>query len=59
GYDYGRYTAALTWYCYITGNAPDTVTWVPAAYPVVSEKLTEIRTSVADAICSPYGVTTE
>ena len=59
GYDYGRYTAALTWYCYITGNAPDTVTWVPAAYPAVSEKLTEIRTSVADAISSPYSVTTE
>lgn len=27
--DYGRYLAALVWFCFFTGKSPDTVTFVP------------------------------
>ena len=52
----GRYTAALTWYCYITGADPREVTYIPD-----NEYATDIetyRSAIADsaynAIRNPY-----
>ncbi|MBR2013313.1 MAG: DUF4886 domain-containing protein [Clostridia bacterium] len=52
----GRYTAALTWYCYITGADPREVTYTPD-----NEYVTDIETyrnaiadSVYNAIRNPY-----
>ncbi|MGI6280394.1 MAG: DUF4886 domain-containing protein, partial [Acutalibacteraceae bacterium] len=35
-YDYGRYTASLTWFHYLTGISPDMVNWVPPEYPYIA-----------------------
>ena len=47
----GRYTAALAWYCFLTGNAADTVTWMPQEYASeIEPHLSEIYKAVDDAI---------
>lgn len=47
----GRYTAALTWYCYLTGNPADSVNWVPDEYAAeISPCLQDIQTSVDAAL---------
>lgn len=56
-YDYGRYTAALTWFHYITDISPDKVDWTPQAYPAIKNDLDVIRESVVNAVKSPYTVT--
>lgn len=54
----GRYTAALTWYCYLTGNAADTVTWTPLMYSSeITPCLTEIYAAVEKAIDTEFVAT--
>lgn len=49
----GRYTAALAWYCYLTGNSADTVTWMPQEYESeISPRLSEIYEAVDGAIAT-------
>lgn len=52
----GRYTVALTWYCYITGADPREVTYLPDNEYRTSIALRqyEIGQSVLDAIQNPY-----
>ncbi|MBE6806330.1 MAG: DUF4886 domain-containing protein [Ruminococcaceae bacterium] len=55
--DYGRYTAAMTWFATITGCAIDDIDWVPEAE---KEKITDlplVREAVTNAIKEPYKVT--
>ena len=57
-YDYGRYTAALTWFAYFTGASPDTVAWIPADYSMeLTPHLDAIREAVTNAIAVPEAVT--
>ena len=54
--DIGRYTAALTWFSYITGLDTSDIKWVPLSYPYISTKLDVIKESVDNAIATPYSV---
>jgi len=57
-YNYGRYTAALTWFSYITGFSPDSVSYTPPKHStVLNRNLSAIREAVANAIETPYSVT--
>ncbi len=56
-WDRGRYTAALTWYCYITGNSPDNIQWVPSSYPLLIEDLPAIKEAVSAALNEPFAIT--
>ena len=54
-YGMGRYVAALTWYCYITGADPKEVTYLPSedqAKVVMYQD--EISQAVSNAILNPY-----
>ncbi len=51
---YGDYTAALTWFCTITGENPTKVTYWPAA---VDSYKDEILQSVKNAVQKPFEVT--
>ena len=51
---YGDYTAALTWYCVITGEKAETVTFRPES---IADKWDEIATAVNNAVKTPYSVT--
>lgn len=51
---YGDYTAALTWYCFLTGEKADTMTYRPAA---IRDHFDEIAQSVDNAIKNPYKIT--
>ena len=51
---YGDYTAALTWYCALTGESADTVTYRPAA---VKDHLDEIIEAVGNAMNMPSEIT--
>ena len=51
---YGDYTAALTWYCTITGNKAETVTYRPSS---VADHWDEMAQAVNNAIQTPYAVT--
>ena len=51
---YGDYTAALMWYCSLTGEAPDTVTYRPAS---VKDHMDEIIEAVTNAIDLPSDIT--
>lgn len=53
-YSHGRYTAALTWFSYITGGSVESIDWVPESYKSLSADLSVIRESVANALQSPY-----
>ena len=52
----GRYTAALTWYCYLTGSDPRVAMALPdnAFGPDVANYRKEIAESVLEAIQNPY-----
>ena len=52
----GRYTAALTWYCYLTGSDPRAAMALPAnAFGAdVAKYRDEIAASVLEAIQNPY-----
>lgn len=54
-YDYGRYTASLTWFEATTGIDATTVTWKPAT--VTEAQAVICRKAVHDAILRPYEVT--
>ncbi|MBE6560311.1 MAG: DUF4886 domain-containing protein [Ruminococcaceae bacterium] len=57
-YDFGRYTAALTWFAYFTGKSPDSVDWMPADHAVnLRPHLPAIREAVKNAIAAPDKVT--
>ncbi len=57
-YDFGRYTAALTWFAYFTGASPSKVDWVPSNYKaLLSSNLPVIQEAVSNAIKTPYSVT--
>ena len=51
---YGDYTAALTWFCTITGEKPEVVTYRPSS---VADHWDEIAQTVTNAVKSPYAVT--
>ena len=51
---YGDYTAALTWFCTITGEKPEVVTYRPSS---VADHWDEIAQAVTNAVKSPYAVT--
>ena len=56
-YGLGRYVAALTWYCYITGADPFEARFVPLEDQVeIYLHQEEIAQSVADAISKPYEI---
>lgn len=50
-----RYTAALTWFAYLTGGDIDKIDWVPDAG--LSNHLGAIREAVKNALKTPYKVT--
>lgn len=57
-YGMGRYVAALTWYCYITGADPQETPFVPSEEQAeIYLYRDEIDQAVADAIRNPYEVT--
>ena len=56
-YDVGRYTAALTWYAYLTGNDVKEMNWVPASYSGIAGDFAVIREAVENAIAKPYEIT--
>ena len=57
-YDIGRYTAALTWFTYLTGIDISTVDWIPPQHlSTVGNNIAAIRDAVNGAIASPYAVT--
>ncbi|MBE6634449.1 MAG: DUF4886 domain-containing protein [Ruminococcaceae bacterium] len=56
-YDYGRYTAALTWFLYFTGGDLSNVTWVPSKYASIKEDFPAIHEAVTAAISNPFAVT--
>ncbi len=57
-YGMGRYTAALTWYCYITGADPQKTPFVPSEEQAeIYLYRDEVNQAVADAIRNPYEIT--
>lgn len=56
-HDYGRYTAALTWFHYITGISLNNVDWVPSKYSSITNDLTAVKESVTNSVQTPYAVT--
>ena len=51
---YGDYTAALTWFCTLTGEDPEAVGYCPTS---VSDQWDAISRSVKNALKTPYAVT--
>ncbi len=56
-YDYGCYTAGLTWMTALTGITPDKVDWVPPSYGFIANDNAMIDEAVTAAINNPYEVT--
>lgn len=56
-YDVGRYTAALTWAKYLTGESIDAVKYTPKEYPNVANHLPAIKEAVNNAVAKPFEVT--
>ena len=57
-YEHGRYTAAMTWYAYLTGGAVDAVDWVPTEYAaVLRQDMDAIHEAVNAALAKPLEVT--
>ncbi len=56
-YEEGYYTAALTWFAYITGGDVSKVVWVPEKYAGLADRLDVMREAVKNAIDKPYEVT--
>ncbi len=56
----GRYTAALTWFAYLTGLSPDMVDFVPSQGQMEIKIYKDvIRQSVKDAVEKPFEVTAQ
>ncbi|MBQ9692790.1 MAG: DUF4886 domain-containing protein, partial [Clostridia bacterium] len=55
-YSHGRYTAALTWFAYITGGDIDGITWMSAEHNVF-EDIEPIKEAVKNALKAPFEVT--
>lgn len=51
---YGDYTASMTWFCALTGNKPDKVTYRPAA---VEQHWRSVSRAVQYAVTTPFEVT--
>ncbi len=51
---YGDYTASMTWYCTLTGNKPETVTYRPLS---VEEHWRSVARAVQNAVVTPFEVT--
>ena len=51
---YGDYTASLTWFCTITGEKPEVVTYRPES---IADHWDEIANAVENAVKNPYAVT--
>lgn len=51
-FDYGRYTAALTWFAAL-GGSPEDAAWVPADYSYLARDLPVIREAVRAAVEHP------
>ena len=51
---YGDYTAALTWFCYLTGADAETVAYRPAS---IADHFDEIAEAVNNAIKTPLAIT--
>ncbi|MBQ8213123.1 MAG: DUF4886 domain-containing protein [Clostridia bacterium] len=56
-YNYGRYTAALTWYAALTGGDVDAIDWIPKQYPGVNSFLPLFKECVNNAMKNPYQIT--
>ncbi len=56
-YDIGRYTAALTWCCMLTGIDAKAIDWVPAEYMTITDDIDAIREAVNNAVANPFEVT--
>jgi hypothetical protein len=56
-YNYGRYTAALTWYAALTGGDVDAIDWIPKQYPGVKSFLPLFKECVNNAMKEPYQIT--
>lgn len=56
-HDIGRYTAGLTWVCYLTGISPYDIEWYPASFGGIKTDIEVIRHAIQGALESPYEVT--
>jgi len=56
-YDIGRYAAALTWFCVLSGASPEAVDWVPSLNRGLGAHFPAIREAVAAALRDPFSVT--
>lgn len=56
-YDVGRYTAALTWCCMLTGIDANEIDWLPMEYLNIGDDIDAIREAVNNAVANPYEVT--
>lgn len=56
-YDIGRYTAALTWFSYITGQPCTVPTYLPKGHTEESISLPLLREAVQNALNTPFEVT--
>ena len=54
---FGRYLAALTWACKITGVSPDAISYNPSHSAINDDMLAVARESVANALAEPLAVT--
>ncbi len=54
---FGRYLAALTWACKITGVSPDAISYNPSHSAINDDMLAVARESVANALSEPLAVT--
>ncbi len=55
--DYGRYLAALTWTCAITGVDPATIKYNPASMVITADMVKVACEAITAAIKTPYAVT--
>lgn len=55
--DKGRYTAALTWACTLTGVSPYDINWVPEQYAYIEDDFDAIREAVKNAVANPFEIT--
>ena len=57
-YSYGRYTAALTWYAFFTGEDVTKIDWYPEEHKIlIGKNINAIHASVNGAIATPFAIT--
>ncbi|MBQ8741521.1 MAG: DUF4886 domain-containing protein [Clostridia bacterium] len=54
--DFGRYIAALTWFCHLTGQSPYDTAFAANSY-ILSDKMDVILESTKNALENPYKIT--